>query len=386
MENSAATVDMISNLPDELLCHILSFLPTKLAFTTTLLSKRWAPLCYSLTALRFDDDTVKNVDSFNRFCGFVDKLMLFPSATNQPIKTFHLKLSRFYKVDHQSFYAWVEAIKLRRVEELHLLLDNVTLKNLTIFTSRTLVVVKLASLKVEGENLCVDLPNLKTLHLRYVSFETQNNFSKLLKACPILQNLHASFLLYRRADENNKVEEFKPLFLSKLVRARFCSTDIPVNLISNVEFLHIANAGEALKGFRFKSIPVFQNLINIQLWFLEFFHGWNGVVDMLQNCPKLQILFIRKWCSCLSNEWKCPISVPECVSSHLRSCTIFNSDGSTNDLAFTTYILQNTRLLQSMKINGTAQSSNGLQKLQIIQELSSCPRMSPECKLSFSFK
>jgi len=272
MENSAP-VDMISNLPDELLCHILSFLPTKLAFTTTLLSKRWAPLCYSLTALCFDDYTVKDADGFNRFCGFVDKLMLSPHATNQPIKKFHLKLYRFYEVDHQSFYAWVEAAKQRCVEEF--LLDNVTLKNLTIFTSRTLVVVKLESLKVEGENLCVDLPNLKTLRLRCVCFETQNNFIKILKACPILHDLHASFLRYTRHDENNKLEGINSLFLSKLVRAYICSTNTPFNLISNVEF---------------------RNLIHIRLWFFDFFRGWSGVVDLLKNCPKLQILFIRKVC------------------------------------------------------------------------------------------
>ena len=273
MENSAAYVDMISNLPDELLCHILSFLPTKLAFTTTLLSKRWAPLCYSLAALCFDDDTVKDVGDFNGFCGFVDKLMLFPSATKQPIKTFHLKLSRFYEVDHQSFNAWAEAAKQRRMEEFHLILDNVTLKNLTIFTSKTLVVVQLESLKVEGENLSVDLPTLITLHLRCVCFESQNNFVKLLKVCPILQYLHTSFVTYTRHDENNNVEEFKSLFLSKLVRAYICSTKLP-----------------------FKGILVFQNLIHIRLWFIDFFDGWDRVVDLLKNCPKLQILFIRKVC------------------------------------------------------------------------------------------
>jgi hypothetical protein len=270
--------------------YILSFLPTKLAFTTTLLSKSWAPLCNSLTALRFDDETVKDADSFNRFRCFVDKLMLCPHATNQPIKTFYLKLSRFYEVEHQSFfYAWLEAAKQRRVEEFHLLLDNVTLKNLTIFTSRTLVVVKLESLKVEGENLCVNLPNLKTLHLREICFETRNNFMKLLKACPILQDLRTSFVTYTRHDENNNVEEFKSLFLSKLVRACICSTDIQFNLISNVNSLLIMNI--PLKG-----IPVFQNLIHIQLWFIDFFYGWDGVVDFLKNCPKLQILYIRKVC------------------------------------------------------------------------------------------
>jgi hypothetical protein len=124
MENSTP-IDMISNLSDDLLSHILSFLPTKLAFCTTLLSKRWAPLCNSLTALRFDDDTVKDADGFNRFCRFVDKLMLSPHATNQPIKTFHLKFSRF-DVDSQSLDAWVEAAKQRRLEKFHLIFYNVS--------------------------------------------------------------------------------------------------------------------------------------------------------------------------------------------------------------------------------------------------------------------
>ncbi|AES97664.1 putative F-box domain, FBD domain, leucine-rich repeat domain, L domain-containing protein [Medicago truncatula] len=375
MENSTP-IDMICNLPDELLCHILSFLPTKLAFCTTLLSKRWAPLCYSLTALRFNGDTVKDADSFNRFCRFVDKLMLSPSATNQPIKTFHFILSRGYEVDRQSFDAWVEAAKHRQVEKFHLTLNDVTLST-TIFISKTLVDLKLERLKVETDNLCVDLPSLKTLHLGHVSFHNRNDFMKLLNACPILLDLVTSLSTYTRHDTHNEGDEVKSFFLSKLVRAHIYSTDIPFNLISNVEYLCIVDSP-------FKGIPVFQNLIHIGLWFNHFFHGWDGVVDLLKNCPKLQILFISKCCSSLSNEWKCLISVPECLSSCLRSCSIFNFDGSANYLAFAACILRNARLLKVMTIDGTVQSSNEMQKLQIIEELSSCPRMSPECKLSFA--
>jgi len=295
MENSTS-IDMISYLPNKLLCHILSFLPTKLAFCTTLLSKRWATLCYSLTALRFDGDTVKDADGFNSFCRFVDKLMLSPSATNQPIKTFHFILSRGNEVDRQSFDAWVEAAKHRQVEKFHLLLNNVTLSP-TIFISKTLVVLKLERLKVETDNLCVDLPSLKTLHLSHVCFHSRNDFMKLLNACPILLDLETSFTTYTRHDSHNEAEEVKSLFLSKLVRARICSTDIPFNLISNVEFLRIVNFGKAsVKGIGFKGIHVFQNLIHIRLWLFDFFHGWDGVVDLLQNCPKLQILLIRKVC------------------------------------------------------------------------------------------
>lgn len=52
-------------------------------------------------------------------------------------------------------------------------------------------------------------------------------------------------------------------------------------------------------------------------------------------------------------------------------------------MRFATYILQNAMLLQDMTININARVSNGMQKQQIIEELSSSPRMSSGCKLSF---
>jgi len=68
--------------------------------------------------------------------------------------------------------------------EFHLAVFNYTMKPI-IFTSKTLVVLKLEWLKVESGKLCFDLPSLKTLFLKHVDFEYQNHFIKLLSACPI---------------------------------------------------------------------------------------------------------------------------------------------------------------------------------------------------------
>jgi hypothetical protein len=294
-------VDRISDLSDEILCHILSFLPTKQAFTTTLLSKRWNPLCYSLTTLCFDDKTTGyDLDKSDRFFRFIDTLMLSPHVTNQFIlKTFCLKC-RFRNSD-ADFNSWIEAAKQRRIEEFHFILNNVTLNHPTFFISQTLVVLKLERLLLKYEIFCADLPLLKTLHLKRVRFEYQNDIIKLLNASPNLEDLLASYVT---SEKNIEAEEVKSLFLSKLVRAdiraNIRSIHVPFNAIYNFEYLRLlriqTSSFEMNTEEIFKRIPLFQNLIHAELWFYGFFHGWEGIVEFLRHCPKLQILYVSKVC------------------------------------------------------------------------------------------
>lgn len=53
-KKQARDKDRISALPDALLCHILSFLPTKYTVRSTLLSKRWKNKWTSITNLDFE--------------------------------------------------------------------------------------------------------------------------------------------------------------------------------------------------------------------------------------------------------------------------------------------------------------------------------------------
>jgi len=43
---SITTEDRVSSLPDSILSHIFSFLPTKDSVATSILSKQWNPLCF----------------------------------------------------------------------------------------------------------------------------------------------------------------------------------------------------------------------------------------------------------------------------------------------------------------------------------------------------
>ncbi|KAK1372638.1 hypothetical protein POM88_028831 [Heracleum sosnowskyi] len=70
-----SSADRISDLPDLLLITILSFLPFHSAVSTSLLSKRWRPLCMSLTNLRFNDSNGKK--SGPPFISRVDKFFIY---------------------------------------------------------------------------------------------------------------------------------------------------------------------------------------------------------------------------------------------------------------------------------------------------------------------
>uniref|UniRef100_A0A1J3JIB9 F-box/LRR-repeat protein n=1 Tax=Noccaea caerulescens TaxID=107243 RepID=A0A1J3JIB9_NOCCA len=76
-------MDLFSNLPNELLCHILSFLTTKESALTSVLSKRWRTLFAFLPNLDLDDSVFLLSEEGKRekpgilqsFMDFVDRVL-----------------------------------------------------------------------------------------------------------------------------------------------------------------------------------------------------------------------------------------------------------------------------------------------------------------------
>jgi len=75
-----------------------------------------------------------------------------------------------------------------------------------------------------------------------------------------------------------------------------------------------------------------------------------------------------------------PQSVPACILSHLKTCSIGCFRGSMDEFLFARYIMQNAKYLRTMKIK--ILSYNG-EKPDMIRDLSSCKKSSDTCKLSF---
>ncbi|KAK7244974.1 hypothetical protein RIF29_39803 [Crotalaria pallida] len=55
--------DRISSMPDEVLCHILSFLPMENVVATSVLSKRWLPLRHSVSVIDLNDHNLVSDDA-----------------------------------------------------------------------------------------------------------------------------------------------------------------------------------------------------------------------------------------------------------------------------------------------------------------------------------
>ncbi|XP_074273902.1 F-box/LRR-repeat protein At4g14103-like [Silene latifolia] len=192
-------LDRISSLPDDVLGHMLSFLPTTHAVRTSILSARWRRL-FTLTAcLSFNDEIrfgfnqeKETIDASRRFKEFVDKVLGLHQVS--PIKKFSLLCGGIY--DNSDLKRWISNVLQKGVQELHyrppVLTDYCCVPD-GFFVCGTLVKLHLDRMSF-GQNkieipLSAWLPKLKILHLDRISFSDFNSMERLFSSCELLEEL-----------------------------------------------------------------------------------------------------------------------------------------------------------------------------------------------------
>ncbi|KAA8524931.1 hypothetical protein F0562_011431 [Nyssa sinensis] len=196
---SLVTRDRISSLADDLLIHILSFLPTHFAVRTSVLSKIWRHLWTFMENLHFDDrlwryritsplgNSATNDPTIDHtFDSFVEQILY---RNQNPLLNFRLHCSELH--DFSRINGWIESAVERKVREIDLFLTERFSGQLTsrIYTCETLVVLRMrmpTNCNLHIPTNAAAFPSLKILH---VSVAVTSLMEELFSKCPVLEEL-----------------------------------------------------------------------------------------------------------------------------------------------------------------------------------------------------
>ncbi|XP_050247051.1 F-box/LRR-repeat protein At4g14103-like isoform X3 [Quercus robur] len=191
--------DIISKLPDSILLYILSFLLTKDAVRTSILSTKWRYLWTGMSNFDFNDDLSyektkeKNIELGTCLLKLVDRVLLHDSAHIQK-----LRLSFDMPVRLIRPYLWVKFAVMRNVQELDLSLPvrATFLLHSSLFTSKSLSKLQLYMDCVLRLPSSICFSALKMLHIS-VTFLDDQSCQELFSGCPVLQELVLYSCVYK---------------------------------------------------------------------------------------------------------------------------------------------------------------------------------------------
>ncbi|MED6200118.1 hypothetical protein PIB30_082118 [Stylosanthes scabra] len=426
-------IDIVSTLPDCLLCHILSFLPNKtttLVATTSVLSRRWRYLWKDLQVFHFYLYKVSPNYCTAKSPLFVSIKTFLSLRTARSFRKFDLTCD-IEEQELSTVKSWVETAIGSNLEEFQFQLFVRSGRNLvmpdTIFNCTALVTLTLGTC---GQIVTIlnrssyHLPSLKKF---FLVIESSNNLEALLSGCPVLETLKvvinhkcpnpnpnkketirvvssslkrlniracyegaiieeleidASSLEYLCLTISGKLEEVSARNLHKVETAdlHFSSADGGYSLMELLNEIHNASDLSLYPSPRDSVALPIRDLMefnHLQKLTVEYFDP-TVVMDLLGKCHVLKDLKFF-WREDDRLPWREPMDVPNCVASHLESVSFFMDCGSKKDIGFITYILEKGLILNSVKIWAVVRG------FYLPKEVSLEPTGSKMCQLEIKF-
>ncbi|XP_027165753.1 F-box protein At4g22280-like [Coffea eugenioides] len=243
-------IDRLSALPDEILCHVLSFLySTEDAALTSVLSTRWRNLFVQLP------DVYLSINTARPFMGEdADPDLMFPDFLNfgfrlilrrngAPLRKFRLFVRPCGDNYRLGIHSLISAALLCKVKELDICLMEDETSRLSpplMFTCKTLVSLKLwKAVDLIIPDL-VSLPNLKVMHLIGFKMVDEGSIQRFIDCCPLLEEL---ILNFDHLSNMDGVLDISSLLLRKLELGCLEGEFSVVLKLTHLEYLEFVDYG-----------------------------------------------------------------------------------------------------------------------------------------------
>ncbi|KAI9079325.1 hypothetical protein K1719_038726 [Acacia pycnantha] len=395
-----------SEFPEKVLSHILSFLPTKEAVRTSVLSKRWEYIWTSIPKLRFHHHfTEPSMD----FVNIIDRLLRLRGSYD--ITSFSLYIDiftlDFEVVDITSkVEAWLSAVVGFNVKDVELSLDGFNQLTLpfSFVNCRTLT-----SLIIFAAAITLKFPspvcffNLKKLVLSRVTLPDEHSTQKLFSGCPLLEDFKLEECDWNDLKcfhyEGECQFEFNILnshLLEEVHINLYSLENGPINVINH--FLKLLRYACDVPNLTLRNslcvlvvpevatqIPMFNGVRLLQLDYETSDLSNKGLLMVLQNIPFLESLLFVEGIKMSSDPIEDNIldPLPPCFIYSLHFIHVYIKKGDDNELMGVKVLLENAMALVEMSIEfSTFVNKDGRNNFCV--ELLKLPRGSRYCGIYIS--
>ncbi|EOA25725.1 hypothetical protein CARUB_v10019079mg, partial [Capsella rubella] len=424
----------MDSLPDDLLVQILSFLPTKEAASTSLLSKRWRTLFALSPNLHFDNSILLHYkrlfghdDIQKSFNDFVDHTLALHGCNT--IKKLSIKLMRYTsKYNQHDVDRWICNALEHGVSELHLVITTLRLEcpiPSKVFTSTTLVKLSLGPCLIRLPSDAY-LPALKVLRFESYTYWDCKLLNEFLAACPVLEDLTT---LYEKSYEDchiissKSIKKLSVTIESSSLANRSCiiMLDTPsvvdlyysdylgiespqfhldshakatldlhllqdykqvnvtdlINGICNVKSLHLTSSTVEVISVCYKDeLPMFNNLVD--LVFSSEKQSWRVLLPLLlQHSPNLKTLVLSglDGFTC-KRRWFTRIP----SNNQIKMLSIMKCHGKPSEVKHIRHFLLKMEFLEVLKVYVAAEMDDP-KKMQLKEDLLKLPTASSKLKI-----
>ncbi|KAL3513032.1 hypothetical protein ACH5RR_025749 [Cinchona calisaya] len=367
--------DTLSTLHDSILSHILSFLPTKLAASTSILSTRWKHIIFSVPRLDLDDSFLLNNPQKEdveddegeeaqpqsqppqNFIEFVNRILLSRWARDS-FPVYELRLRCRHMPRNVLLKSWISASLSPNIRHLDVCIEKQ--KDHTIggvlpselFSCKALEVLKFRGRVVLKIPKLASLPKLKVLRLELLILIGDSTTWKFSEKFPMLDDLKLDSISLRN----------------------FSGLDISLPLLRELE-LGLFDLG--------RSLPEFRNLTYEEIM-ASHDYEWQLLPDLLQRAPNLEMLVCDlEKCKRTSRGLEYPEETETLsLAQHLREVKISHFVGLEFEFKLVRYILKHGKVLENITIRASEDdySSSIWKKLF---KLSACFQ---NCVVDFKFE